>query len=236
MALTSCLAVLLLGVEQYNEFFKVLRYTSGQISNFHFIKNTDYFADGHSLSPLLHTWSLGVEEQFYIMWPLLLVLAGKYLSQRSLLQTLIIITLISLCISEYLVRYDAMQSFYMIHSRAWQLALGGIASLHSVPSLKKRASINVASGIGIFFIIIGLIVIILFILSSNILKKHDDAPWRVSYNVDKTVYTPHELDRICSVDQGGYNLDKCIIGPNKDSYEVLLVGDCSCSTLFHSNI
>lgn len=72
LALSACVALLLMTPESYINFMKSGRYAAAQLSNFFFSQKVDYFSEGFSAQPLLHTWSLGVEEQFYLFWPLLI--------------------------------------------------------------------------------------------------------------------------------------------------------------------
>lgn len=81
--------------------------------------------------PLLHTWSLGVEEQFYVLYPLLLI--GLFKFRRSaLLIGLSGLAALSFCLMIYELNRDAAAAFYLLHCRAWQLLVGGIAALVSV--------------------------------------------------------------------------------------------------------
>ncbi len=73
LLLSACVAIVLLPPETYKNFMRSARYASGQLANFFFAKEVGYFNEGFSGQPLLHTWSLGVEEQFYLFWPLLIV-------------------------------------------------------------------------------------------------------------------------------------------------------------------
>ncbi|MAZ08567.1 MULTISPECIES: acyltransferase [unclassified Limnobacter] len=78
--------------------------------------------------PLLHTWSLGVEEQFYVLYPLLLI--GLFKFRRSaLLIGLSGLAVLSFCLMVYELNRDAAAAFYLLHCRAWQLLVGGIAAL-----------------------------------------------------------------------------------------------------------
>jgi peptidoglycan/LPS O-acetylase OafA/YrhL len=72
LVLSAIVAVVLLAPETYFNFMKSGRYASAQLANFFFARDVGYFEEGFSAQPLLHTWSLGVEEQFYLFWPLLI--------------------------------------------------------------------------------------------------------------------------------------------------------------------
>jgi peptidoglycan/LPS O-acetylase OafA/YrhL len=72
LLLSGIIAILLLPPETYKNFMDSARYASGQLANIFFSRKVDYFSEGFSGQPLLHTWSLGVEEQFYLFWPLLI--------------------------------------------------------------------------------------------------------------------------------------------------------------------
>jgi len=88
LAMSACVALLLMTPETYINFMKSGRYAAAQLSNFFFSQKVDYFSEGFSAQPLLHTWSLGVEEQFYLFWPLLIYICFRFFqnhknSQRS---------------------------------------------------------------------------------------------------------------------------------------------------------
>lgn len=106
------------------------------LSNFVFaFGNVDYFGAGADSNLFLHTWSLGVEEQFYLVWPLLLILiAGAWASKGSLhtrkaigVMTLVLVASLALC--TVWMRQDPLLAFYMMPARAWQFALGAIVFL-----------------------------------------------------------------------------------------------------------
>lgn len=87
--LTAAVAILLFAPPFLERFGGELIHAMGSISNFYFWLEADYFDAGAKMKPLLHTWSLSVEEQFYLVWPLMLVLAmkvrGKWLAPMVLL-------------------------------------------------------------------------------------------------------------------------------------------------------
>ncbi len=86
-----------------------------------------YFDTTAAIKPLLHLWSLGVEEQFYLIWPLLLAMLP--LAGRSRLLVIIALSALSLMVSENLAYADPSQGFYLLHSRAWELGAGAIVAL-----------------------------------------------------------------------------------------------------------
>jgi len=86
LLLSACVAVVLMTPEAYVNFMKSGRYAAAQLSNFFFSRKVDYFSEGFSGQPLLHTWSLGVEEQFYLFWPLLIFICFRFFQNRKTVQ------------------------------------------------------------------------------------------------------------------------------------------------------
>jgi peptidoglycan/LPS O-acetylase OafA/YrhL len=83
LILSAIVAIFLLQPETYTDFMKSARYASMQLSIFLFSRKVDYFSEGFSQQPLLHTWSLGVEEQFYLFWPLLIFLCFRFINRSQ---------------------------------------------------------------------------------------------------------------------------------------------------------
>jgi peptidoglycan/LPS O-acetylase OafA/YrhL len=100
------------------------------VSNYRFaLTATDYFAQGVQPSPLLHYWSLGVEEQFYFFWPLLILVAARWLSTRRLWWLLASVAVASFALSAAVTDIQAPWAFYSLPTRAWELALGALVAM-----------------------------------------------------------------------------------------------------------
>lgn len=126
--------------------------TVGFISNILFWSESGYFDAPSTLKPLLHTWSLAVEEQFYIVFPLLIFLIMRF-ARRWLRSILAGIALISFLLSLFVMRLDAPAAFYFTHLRAWELLMGGLLALHILPTQKNGNTSHLLSFIGIILII-----------------------------------------------------------------------------------
>jgi len=116
---------------------------------------TDYFAAGSAQSPILHFWSLGVEEQFYLVWPMLVLLAtaGAVAPIRRVGVVVVAIAALSFGFAVWLGGVSQPWAFFSLPSRAWELALGGILAvadwrLGRVP----RAAAAAAGWIGLLLI------------------------------------------------------------------------------------
>lgn len=166
VVLLACLimATLTLTAEDFKWFGKTLKYTSLQISNILFQKQVGYFDPAFEGMPLLHTWSLGVEEQFYLIWPVMLLLLFKFKKCKNIpFYGLITISIISLALSQYLVSSDHQRiAFFSLPSRLWELGLGGILAFDKIKQPQNR-KINELLGI----LGIALIAASLFIVKNN---------------------------------------------------------------------
>lgn len=139
-------------------------------SNVLFWKESDYFAPESELLPLLHTWSLAVEEQFYVFFPLIMVLFWAA-NKRRLVGVLILIALFSFGLTEWAWRNIPVANFYLIPTRAWELMMGALAAFYLYQSNqpqgilkgKLAASSQLASLMGI-----GLILYSIFFLDETI--------------------------------------------------------------------
>ncbi len=122
------------------------------ISNFFFFGETGYFGEAANRFALLHTWSLSVEEQFYLFWPPLMVLLfGRLARWRvSLLLTLFALSLIG---AEIALELEPMAAFYLAPFRIWELMLGAALALGYVPKIRRSAVAEAAAGLGLAMIL-----------------------------------------------------------------------------------
>lgn len=97
-------------------------------TNFLFYSESGYFDAASHAKPLLHLWSLAIEEQFYLLWPLLL-LSFRRQSRLMTIAALCLIIASSFAVSVWLVRTDMTAAFYLLPARAWELALGGLLAI-----------------------------------------------------------------------------------------------------------
>ncbi|MBR1363446.1 acyltransferase family protein [Bradyrhizobium ottawaense] len=96
-------------------------------ANFHYLQTTDYFSDPGELLPLLHTWSLAVEEQFYLLFPI--ALAWIHLYARRMLRLILYIAAILSIFGAYREsQIDAARGFYLLQFRAWELLAGAVVA------------------------------------------------------------------------------------------------------------
>lgn len=109
-------------------------------SNYWFAERTGYFDAPAHEQPLIHTWSLSIEEQFYLLWaPLLLLLLARAGPHRVFVLTIAVI-LALLGLSEWLARVSPEQAYFVTHARIWELMVGAAWALATVrPSLGPLA-------------------------------------------------------------------------------------------------
>ncbi|BBD97438.1 acyltransferase [Sphingobium amiense] len=106
-------------------------------SNLWFFTDTGYFAGGADVKPLLHTWSLAVEEQYYIGFPILLMLLARF-APRGRVAVVGGIALISLTLAILMQRDTSGFTFYLLPTRAWELFAGALLALGAIPAVRVR--------------------------------------------------------------------------------------------------
>ncbi len=135
---------------------KELFFSSFGAVNILFAQGVNYFAKDEAYQPLIHLWSLGVEEQFYIVWPIILLLIYKF-SKQLLIPVAFFFFVVSLMLSVHAVDKNLTQGYFLLHFRAFELLVGVITALllqrfdvSSISEVYKR----LFSYLGMFLIII----------------------------------------------------------------------------------
>ncbi|WP_219773907.1 acyltransferase family protein [Polymorphobacter sp. PAMC 29334] len=107
------------------------------MSNMYFWSQVSYFAHAAESQPLLHTWSLGVEEQFYIFYPLLLIVLHR-LASKHLILVLAAIGILSFGIGLLIQPRFPSSDFYLLPTRAWELLAGALLALDAFPNIGRQ--------------------------------------------------------------------------------------------------
>jgi peptidoglycan/LPS O-acetylase OafA/YrhL len=109
---------------EYTQLGKHIAAGASFLSNFALWQESGYFDTNSRLKPLLHLWSLGVEEQFYLIWPLTLLVAFKL--RLKMLGVVLVVLLSSFAFNLYYIGQDASGAFYLPLTRFWELMAGGV--------------------------------------------------------------------------------------------------------------
>lgn len=157
LAVTSLLAVVVLLPSELSEYGQTLAATCFFISNIAFWQQSNYFDGSAYEKPLLHTWSLSVEEQFYLIWPLMLWVVLRFIKARHLPYLFAALILISLALAEWLSFKSPKTAFYMLPSRAWELALGAVLAVRAAPSIRVAWARELASFSGAALIVLTIV-------------------------------------------------------------------------------
>ncbi len=109
-------------------------------SNSLFYNKVNYF-DGLAIEkPLLHTWSLAIEEQYYVIWPILLLLLYRAGRRKALPRIILALLCLSLAASQIVLESDQARAFYLLPYRGWELLLGAYLAVASFPAISRRTA------------------------------------------------------------------------------------------------
>jgi peptidoglycan/LPS O-acetylase OafA/YrhL len=124
-------------------------------SNIYFWATVDYFSPSADLNPMLNTWSLGVEEQFYILFPIALLILSK-IRPSTVLPALLTVIVLSLALSSYLAAMGAYSeaNFFLLPTRAWELTAGSLLAVVPRPAVSRDMGV-ILSGLGLLLILGG---------------------------------------------------------------------------------
>ena len=154
LAATFLIGWFLLFAGEFSELGRQIAFGAAFAANFLFWKEAGYFDTASALKPLLHLWSLGVEEQFYIFWPAA-VYVGWKLGLR-LIQIILTVGLISFMMNVAQVYGDPVRAFYSPLTRFWELMMGAGLSVVGV-KLNSSSAKNVGSIIGAMMIALSIL-------------------------------------------------------------------------------
>ena len=156
MAAVLAVGWFLMAPKDYEELGRSVRYQVMFVSNLLFMRQEGYFDAASDLKPLLHTWSLAVEEQFYFVFPLLLtLLCSRFKHWRLALFSLL---LVSFGLSVWAVAQHPEKAFFLLPMRAWELLAGAMLAI--APASQKRLTPAAAQAISLLGM--GLILVAVF--------------------------------------------------------------------------
>ena len=158
LVLLSCLVFGWFGLlgDEFKQLGKHMAAGAGFVSNFFLWQESGYFNNAAETKPLLHLWSLAIEEQFYIFWPLIVWVTWK----RKTLFLIVFIGLIvaSLAYNMHLVRLDSTATFFSPATRIWELLAGVLLAYMRVRPTAWQPSqrqLQIASSLGVLLLAIG---------------------------------------------------------------------------------
>ncbi|WP_289034217.1 acyltransferase family protein [uncultured Roseibium sp.] len=129
IVVTTIVGWFLMLPEEFRNYGRSLVSVGLFLSNVFFWRQSGYFESGAEEKPMLHTWSLAVEEQFYIVFPLLLVVLYRFKHRVSLIKVISVLGLGSLLLCEAMSHISAEANYFLFPFRAWELFAGALCAL-----------------------------------------------------------------------------------------------------------
>jgi peptidoglycan/LPS O-acetylase OafA/YrhL len=148
LAVCSVAAYFLLIPRDLIAFGKSLEATILFFQNFNLLKDVGYFEGPAIDKPLLHTWSLSVEEQFYAVWPLLLMVMARVLPSKHVLTAIVALAAVSLLLAQLKLEGHPKDAFYVSYYRMWELLIGAALSL-APPLIVFRRFATLTAALGL---------------------------------------------------------------------------------------
>ena len=153
LAITTIAAWFLMVPDDLSSYGRSLEFASAFLANIYFKNNVNYFAPAAETMPLLHTWSLAVEEQYYLIFPLLVAAVWRF-GKRRLLNILLFAFLISFLASLLGAISFKTSNYYLLPTRAWELLFGGLTFAYKDTFWARRIRTPYVSGGGLVLIFI----------------------------------------------------------------------------------
>ena len=153
VVIAVCLAVgaWRMTARHYNSLAESALAAIGFHSNIYFADKAGYFMPSAETLPLLHTWSLGVEEQFYVVAPLLLMALWRF--RTSVAPVLAILIAVALAASIWGTSQDSDKAFYLPHTRAIELMIGMALGVGLVPAVRSQLARQILSALGFVMVV-----------------------------------------------------------------------------------
>lgn len=155
LIVTLVLAYLYLLPVDFRNFSKSFASATVYLSNVQFYRETGYFDTAAHFKPLLHTWSLSVEEQFYVFFPIIVGLLA-WMSRRQYFFTFLGLSIVSFAATLIWIEYDASFAFYMFPLRAWELGMGVLIATgcYNLPKFQSATLREILAWTGILLILV----------------------------------------------------------------------------------
>ena len=155
------IVIVMFSPRETSDFAKSALATITSSSNIYFWKSTNYFSAGTELNPLLMTWSLGVEEQFYLLFPLFMIILSRF-KWRWQFFGIATLAVISLTGSIWGSLHRPVPTFYLLPTRAWELAAGVLLTIFELNRPLAKRSIrpmmaNILSAAGLALILLAIV-------------------------------------------------------------------------------
>ncbi|NHN36725.1 acyltransferase [Pseudomaricurvus alcaniphilus] len=150
--LTVILGFFFLTPDNYTKLSNSAIFSNLFMANIWFMNNSGYFDQPTQISPLVHMWSLSVEEQFYLIFPVLLLFTYRYFNFKGTKYLVFLITGVSLALCILLSPININFSFYMLPARAWELGMGASLALLPLKHIENRMIANLLSYLGLLLI------------------------------------------------------------------------------------
>lgn len=143
IVLVACFALgwFFLLADEYRQLGKHILGSAGYAENFVLRREAGYFDTKSFLKPLMHVWSLSIEEQFYMTYPLLLWMVWHL--RRNLFAVLLTLGIVSFALNLWLVRRDPVSAFFLPETRWWELMTGGAIAYWRLPGQRPNPSLHV---------------------------------------------------------------------------------------------
>ena len=146
------LSVFILNPNDLRDFFQSVLATPIFATNILFWREIDYFSTSVDFKPLVHFWSLSVEEQYYFLFPVFLMILWKRNKFELTTYFLIVVCALSLLLAEWAVHTMPTAAFYLLPTRMWEILLGSLCAIKLYNSNGSKNS-NIFSALGLVLII-----------------------------------------------------------------------------------